>query len=425
MDEKYLLRCLQCGSTFPDAFTNSCSHGHYSLIRTEYRKKQIETGPGSGMFRFSDWLPVEGTLPVDSGPVTFRSSELARELGLTRLFIGFSGYWPEKNANVLTCSFKELEAYPTLLRFKERKPGSAIVVASAGNTARAFAQVSALTKIPVVLIVPESSRDRIWTMVPLDTAYLVTVRGDYSDAIAFSQAFSGAGSLVPEGGAKNVARRDGMGTVMLDAAITIGRMPDHYFQAVGSGTGGIAAWEAGIRLLGDGRFGTRLPRLHLSQNLPFTPMVSAFRENRREFIPEKDMPAAKEAIAEVYSDVLTNRNPPYGIVGGTYDALSATRGRMYAIPNEAARSAGKLFTDLEGIDLDPAAAVAAASLISACEEGVVGKDATILLNITGGGYKRVQEDYSQYPVEVAASAGAGDSPESFVRDCRKWVNANA
>jgi len=52
----------------------------------------------------------------------------------------------------------------------------------------------------------------------------------------------------------NVARRDGMGTVMLEAAVTIGRAPDHYFQAVGSGTGGIAAWEASLRLKQDGRF---------------------------------------------------------------------------------------------------------------------------------------------------------------------------
>ena len=64
---------------------------------------------------------------------------------------------------------------------------------------------------------------------------------------------------IEEGGAKNVARRDGMGTVMLDAAVTIGRMPDYYFQAIGSGTGGIAAWEAALRLRDDGRFGTRLP----------------------------------------------------------------------------------------------------------------------------------------------------------------------
>ncbi len=65
--------------------------------------------------------------------------------------------------------------------------------------------------------------------------------------------------MMPEGGAKNVARRDGMGTVMLDAAVTMKEMPDDYFQAIGSGTGGIAAWEASMRLRDDGRFGKHCP----------------------------------------------------------------------------------------------------------------------------------------------------------------------
>ena len=48
-----------------------------------------------------------------------------------------------------------------------------------------------------------------------------------------------------------MARRDGMATTVL-AVTHIGRIPDYYFQAVGSGTGAIAAWEANLRLIEDG-----------------------------------------------------------------------------------------------------------------------------------------------------------------------------
>ena len=113
----------------------------------------------------------------------------------------------------------------------------------------------------------------------------MAVKGDYSDAIAVSTTLAAVPGCVPEGGAKNMARRDGMGTVMLDAAVTTGRIPDHYFQAVGSGTGAIAAWEAALRLIRDGNYGSDLPRLHLAQNEPFTPMVSAWEAQRREIIP--------------------------------------------------------------------------------------------------------------------------------------------
>ena len=131
-----------------------------------------------------------------------------------------------------------------------------------------------------------------------------------------------------EGGAKNVARRDGMGTVMLDAAVTLGRIPDHYFQAVGSGTGAIAAWEGALRLIEDSRYGAWLPRLHLAQNKPFTPMVSAWQQGRRTIDPDLDMPDMSNAIHAVMSPVLTNRTPPYGIAGGLFDALQATDGCM-------------------------------------------------------------------------------------------------
>ena len=136
--------------------------------------------------------------------------------------------------------------------------GKIPVIASAGNTGRAFAELSARCKKPVVIVVPGSSVPALDDE-PAEDIFLVAVPGDYSDAIAVSTMLAAVPGCVPEGGAKNVARRDGMGTVMLDAAVTTGRIPDHYFQAVGSGTGAIAAWEAAMRLIGDGRYGHGAP----------------------------------------------------------------------------------------------------------------------------------------------------------------------
>jgi cysteate synthase len=201
-----------------------------------------------------------------------------------------------------------------------------------------------------------------------------------------------------------------MGTVMLDAAITIGKLPDHYFQAVGSGTGGISAWEAAIRLRADGRFGQKLPKLQLAQNLPFVPMYNAWQEKRREIIPELDMKDAKKQIEETYATVLTNRAPPYGVTGGLYDALVDTDGIMYAITKEEALEARALFESLEGIDILSPSAVAAASLLKAVETGKVSKDETILLNIAGGGYKRLKEDLTPFQISPVATAKNPDVP---------------
>jgi len=73
-----------------------------------------------------------------------------------------------------------------------------------------------------------------------------------------------------------------------------------------------------------------------------------------------------------------------------------TSGEVLAIQNASALKAAKLFEDLEGIDLHPAAAVATASLIEAVENNQIVKDAIVLLNITGGGEIRFKKEHKLY-----------------------------
>jgi cysteate synthase len=53
-------------------------------------------------------------------------------------------------------------------------------------------------------------------------------------------------------------------------------------------------------------------------------------------------------------------------------------------------AANILFSELEGCDLHPAAAVAVAGLRQAVASGKMGKKDTILLNITGGGIEKLE-----------------------------------
>ena len=93
------------------------------------------------------------------------------------------------------------------------------------------------------------------------------------------------------------------------------------------------------------------------------------------------------------AQVLGNRNPPYSITGGLYDALTDTDGCMYRVTNEQARSAGLLFEESEGIDIDPAAEVAVAALLEAARGGRIRPRDSVLLNITGGGRRRLHSSH--------------------------------
>jgi len=393
---KYQLQSLCCGELFDDQNweLNCPNNDEPSLIRAIYDNKQLivdNTLPG--LYKYASWLPVHKILKGSGAPVTFKSVGLAKELGLTNLYITFNGYWPEKSALMETGTFKECEAYSVCARFNENNDG-VMVVASAGNTARAFAKVCSDNKIPVLICVPEDNLNALWFSQEIDPCVKLIAAesgGDYFDAIHLSNLACHIEGFYPEGGAKNVARRDGMGTTVLSAVTTIGKIPDFYFQAIGSGTGAIAAWEANLRFLEDGRYGSAKMKLMLSQNAPFLPIKEAWDADSRQMLPINDEEARKQ-VEEIDAKVLSNRKPPYCIIGGLYDAMKDAGAEVFAVTNQESAKAALLFAETEGNDIEPAAAVAVASLIQAVNEGIIDKNATIMLNITGGGIEKFKRE---------------------------------
>ena len=216
--------------------------------------------------------------------------------------------------------------------------------------------------------------------------------GDYFDAIHLSNLAVELEGFFPEGGAKNVARRDGMGTTVLSAVTTIGKIPDYYFQAVGSGTGAIAAWEANLRFLEDGRYGSNKMKLMLSQNTPFLPIKDAWDQHSPNMLPIDDELAREKQVDEINAKVLSNRKPPYALIGGLYDALSDAGGSVIGITNKEAEKAAELFLQCEGNDIEPAAAVAVASLLKAVDEKMIDPQSVIMLNVTGGGIEKFKRE---------------------------------
>lgn len=416
----YKLQSVRTGKIFEDKgwTLDAPEENEPTLVRAIYERRQLEVKDNSwGLYKYADWLPVSRTLNGSSAPVTYKSEGLSKKLGLTNLWITFSGYWPEKGAHMKTASFKETEAYSVCGRMTPDL-NRILVVASAGNTARAFAQVCSDNRIPLLLCVPEDNINALWFDAPLnDCVKLVCSQkgSDYFDAIHLSNIVAGHKEFIAEGGAKNVARRDGMATTMLSATTTIGQIPDYYFQAVGSGTGAIAAWEANLRLLDDGRFGTTKMKLMVSQNTPFTPIYDAWKADSRPMLPLHDDLARKQ-VEEIDAKVLSNRKPPYSIFGGLYDALKDTGGDVLLATNREAFEAARLFMETEGNDIHPAAAIATATLINAARLGQIPKDALIMLNITGGGEEKFKAENKLFHLNPVKICSIDPDPEHVINE---------
>lgn len=418
---KYTLQCVATGREFDDTgwILDDRECKTPSLVRANYTNKKLEVKTDDyGFYKYCDWLPVKRILQGSSAPVTYKSEALAKHLGLSNLWITLNGYAPRRGVKMTTCSFKETEAYSVCARISEDED-RVLVVASAGNTARAFARVCSDNNIKLLLVVPADNLDALWFTEPINDCVKLIVcekGGDYFDAINLSNMALKSHKYYAEGGAKNIARRDGMATTVLSAATTIGRIPDYYFQAVGSGTGAIAAWEANMRLIEDGGYGDNLMKLIVSQNAPFVPIYDAWRADSREML-DYDAKKARRDAELIDAKVLSNRKPPYTFAGGLYDALKATNGDVVVATNAQARRARKLFKELEEIDIHPAPAVALASLIKMVEAGTIDKDACIMLNITGAGEeaaKQNREIFTIKPSKVFPLNASIDDVVSYV-----------
>ncbi|MFH8659216.1 cysteate synthase [Streptomyces afghaniensis] len=410
----YTIVCSSCGARYEDdGLILDCSRRHEpAFLRTEYDGPAEHSG--TGLFRHARLLPVARTFPDVPGPVVYRARELGRRLGLTRLWVAFNGYWPERGAQLPTCTFKDLEAYTVLGRLPADPP--VLVIPSAGNTAAAFAWAATRHRTPCLIVVPAPALDGMRFAGPLDPCVrIVVLDGDatYSDAISCADLLARLPGHQAEGGSRNVARRDGLGTVMLAAAEAIGGLPRTYVQAVGSGTGAIGAHEAARRI----RSGDEpLPRLLMCQNTPFAPLYEAWRSGGRAPADREHEPLARE---------LTNRRPPFTVRGGVREVLVESGGEVLRVDNEAALAAMALFEEIEGVDIEPGAGVALAALADAVGAGRVGRDELILLNVTGGGRARRADDLALVPAEPwlrAAWSPGGEGPQAVAEQVGRQLS---
>lgn len=413
---KYMLKCLGTGDLIEDAYT--LNYTENALLQAQF-DGPMEVKPLEGVWKYLDWIPTSTSNEYVAGTTTYKAEALGEALGMSNLWVTFHGYWPEKGAMCPTGSFKDMEAVPTIQRLHDHGC-TGLICASAGNTARGFTHFCGLADMPLIVVVGKDHGHRVWTKKGHPTAsvkVVVVEDGDYYDAKTVAKGI--AKELTGwqmEGSVHNVARRDGIGSLILDAAFTIGAMPVHYFQGIGGGPGPIGVHEMAERLIEAGQFEGPVPRQHLSQNVEHCPIHNAWQAKRDHLIDE-DFPPHD---VEVYSDYLMNKGPAYHQVGGVHDILKASNGQTYIVEKETAVAAKALFESIEGIDIMTPGAVALASLQQALASGEIDHDECTVLNISGGGVERLKSEFETAPVEpwlrVTKENGAAMIIEALARD---------
>jgi cysteate synthase len=204
--------------------------------------------------------------------------------------------------------------------------------------------------------------------------------GNYLHANMLSKRLFGRldGNIVEEGGYFNCGRLSGLGCCAMEFFDEVGELPKHYFQAVGSGSGALAA----IRTYGLlDQYKSRKICFHLSQNVPYIPLVTAI--NKKD---DKISTHYHKFVDTACSPMLTSGDPAYNYSGGLLEHINnGTSIFGYGVSNAEIYKMQYEMWNVEKIQILLPAATALAGMVIALKEGKIKADDIIQVNITGCG----------------------------------------
>jgi threonine synthase len=331
-------------------------------------------GRAPGMYRFRELTPLDdGETPVTFGEGStplVPLPRLAAHLGLRHL-------WGKDEGQNPTGTFKARGLGMTVTR--NRTLGArGFIIPSAGNAGGAAAVYGARAGLPVAVIVPRGTPPAAVAEAVIAGARVFTIEGSIATAGKIVSRVAPRIGWADLSTLKEVYRLEGKKTMGLELAEQMDwTMPDVLFYPTGGGTGLLGIPKAYEELRAMGWLSGALPRVVAVQAEGCAPVVKAWREG-----------AATTSAWEDPTTHAAGLRVPSPFAGRQMLAvLRDTRGDAIAVSESAIQDAQRLLARLEGLWTAPEAAALIAALIETKERGGVAADTSIVLVLTGTGFK--------------------------------------
>lgn len=328
------------------------------------------------MWRYWELLPLldqshivslgEGWTPL------LHTENLGAMLGHRHIFIKDERQGP-------TASFKDRQASLSISVIKEANINE-LVVASTGNVAISYSAYCARAGIKLWAFLDSNVPHEKMREVMLYGTEVIKVSSTYDNTKTVAARFARHRNMFLDKGIRSIAAREAMKTLAFETAEQLGRYqnrpwaaPDWYIQSVSGGMGPIGVWH-GFKELFDMGLIDRVPKLAIVQTAGCAPMVNSF-EKGLETVEVVERPAS-------VINVLSTGNP-----GPAYPYLRNLilkhGGTFIKVEDDASFRALRVMAQMEGLSMEPAAAVACAGLIKMVQSQLIGPDETVVVNASG------------------------------------------
>ena len=399
-------KCVKCGKTYdavPDLTNCECGGildivYDYDYIRTRLTKEKLAARQDHTMWRYRELLPVEEDTPntplrVGWSPL-YEEPCLAEQLGLKRLWVKDDGQNP-------TASLKDRASAMAVA--KAREAGAKVIACSStGNAASSLAGNAAAAGLKTYIFVPSRAPKGKVAQLMTFGATVISVQGSYEETFELSKQAIDRWGWYNRNAAINPYLSEGKKTVALEIMEQLSwQVPDYIAISVGDGCTIAGLWK-GLKDLYAIGFIDRLPRLISAQAEGCCPINRAIAENKPWEPMEENTLADSIAV---------------GVPRNADKALTAIResdGIVVNVSDQEIMAAQPLLGRTCGVFGEPAGVTGAAGVKKLCEQGVIGKDDTVVSVVTGNGLK-----------DVANAIKAAGEPISIPSDMDRLLAAFA
>jgi threonine synthase len=374
--EPLLEKCPKCGGQWLEA--------RYDYNRLEGTLPDVIKARPFDLWRYIEFLPVKNLHPElnlgEGGTPLIHAENLGLMLGCPYIFIKDERQGP-------TGSFKDRQAAVGVAALKEAGV-TEMVLASTGNVAISFSAYAARAGIKLWAFLTSLVPTEKMREVAIYGTQVVKVTGSYDQTKQLAAQFAGQRGLPLERGARSIPSVEGMKTIAFEIAEQLSRepglreqsnapewrAPDWYFQAISGGLGPFGV-QKGFSELHQMGLIDKMPAIAGIQTEGCAPMAHAWKLGLD----------AAEPVRSPRTHIATLST---GDPGRTYSLLRQRMlegggGTIEYVSDEEAFRAMHILAKMEGISVEPAAAVAFAGLIKLARAGQIKPDEVVVINCTG------------------------------------------
>jgi threonine synthase len=395
MTAHFSARCLDCEGVAPfDQKSPACPHCGSFWREAVYDYRQIANllplrvkQRPFDLWRYQELLPHQNPTHAnylgEGGTPLLHAANLGSMLGNPNIYIKDERQNP-------TSSFKDRQAAVAIAMYKAAGINE-LVCASTGNVAIAYSAYAARAGIRLWAFLTSLVPSEKMREVAIYGSRVVKVTGTYDETKILAEQFAQIRGINLDLGSRSIACIEAMKTIAFEVCEQLGDLPhltspgfvstsprwqapDWYFQSVSGGMGPLGVIK-GFTELQQMSLTTKVPKMGVIQVAGCDPMVSAWQTGES---------VAKPVVSpQTLIATLATGNP-----GRTYTELYQrmklqSGGEFERVTDGEAFRAMHLLAKMEGISVEPAAAVAFAGLIKLIRSGVVRSDELVVVNCTG------------------------------------------